>query len=113
MDTAKNEYAKVLETIQHIRKQAGGELEIPQICVLGDQSSGKSTWLSSVVSGLKGVLPAGRGTVTLCPIVVHVRCGESRHVVIRNTGQKIQTDTTDWQKTARTALEELMKKSHE
>lgn len=57
MDTAKNEYAKVPETIQHICKQAGGELEIPQICVLGDHSSGKSIWLSSVVSGLKGVLP--------------------------------------------------------
>lgn len=49
-------------------------------------------------------------TVTLCPIVVHVRCGEI-DVVIRNTGQKLQTDTTDWQKIARTALKELMKKS--
>ncbi|CAM9766895.1 unnamed protein product, partial [Discosporangium mesarthrocarpum] len=41
------------------------EISIPQICVMGDQSSGKS----SVLEALSGIpFPRGSGLVTRCPI---------------------------------------------
>ncbi|ODM94513.1 Dynamin-1-like protein [Orchesella cincta] len=46
------------------------KIELPQIVVVGSQSSGKS----SVLDGLVGfsILPRGSGTVTKCPIIVQL-----------------------------------------
>ncbi|ODM93301.1 Dynamin-1-like protein, partial [Orchesella cincta] len=46
------------------------EIQLPQIVVVGAQSSGKS----SVLDGLVGfsILPRGSGTVTKCPIIVQL-----------------------------------------
>ncbi len=53
------------------------ELNIPQICVMGDQSSGKS----SVLEALSGIpFPRGTGLVTRCPIrmvMKRARSGEA------------------------------------
>jgi hypothetical protein len=38
-------YANILERIEEIRKACDGRLELPQICVVGDQSAGKSSLL--------------------------------------------------------------------
>mmetsp|Transcript_22257 Transcript_22257/g.28817 ORF Transcript_22257/g.28817 Transcript_22257/m.28817 type:complete len:885 (-) Transcript_22257:283-2937(-) len=46
------------------------EVQLPQICVVGDQSSGKSSVLASI-SGLW--LPRGSGLVTRCPVQVQMR----------------------------------------
>ncbi len=50
---------------------------MPQICVMGDQSSGKS----SVLEALSGIpFPRGSGLVTRCPIrmvMKRARAGES------------------------------------
>ncbi|CAM9491796.1 unnamed protein product, partial [Heterosigma akashiwo] len=43
------------------------DVQLPQICVVGDQSSGKSSVLASI-SGLW--LPRGAGLVTRCPVQV-------------------------------------------
>eukprot|EP00898_Chlorokybus_atmophyticus_P005314 jgi/Chlat1/5784/Chrsp387S09016 len=53
------------EGIQH-------DLAIPQIAVVGDQSSGKS----SVLESLSGIpFPRGRGAVTRCPIEIQMKRG--------------------------------------
>ncbi|CAD7954869.1 unnamed protein product, partial [Amoebophrya sp. A120] len=60
-------YTKQLAALQKIRGIAGGDLRLPQICVVGDQSSGKS----SVLSLITGVtFPTAAGICTKAPIVV-------------------------------------------
>lgn len=61
---------KLLETLKTVRKIVNGEhLSLPQICVVGDQSSGKSSLLTSI-SGI--MFPEARGTCTRCPCVVNL-----------------------------------------
>ena len=43
-------------------------IELPQIVVLGAQSTGKSSVLESIVG--KDFLPRGSGIVTRCPLVL-------------------------------------------
>ena len=47
------------------------EINLPEIVVIGDQSSGKSSLLQSII--MKDILPRGTGTVTKCPIRVCIR----------------------------------------
>ena len=49
----------------------GNELEIPQIVVIGSQSSGKSSILENIV-GFE-FLPRGTDIVTRCPIVLQLQ----------------------------------------
>ena len=60
-----------------MRTEKGEALEWPQICVVGGQSEGKSTLLSSIVSAKLpsklNFLPEGGGMVTKCAIVVQMR----------------------------------------
>jgi len=60
-------YVQNLQTLQKIRKLAGGELDLPQICVIGDQSSGKSSLLEALTSIQ---FPVKGGICTKAPIVV-------------------------------------------
>jgi GTP-binding protein EngB required for normal cell division len=62
-------YANILERIEEIRKACDGRLELPQICVVGDQSAGKSSLLASI-SGIK--FPEASGMCTKCPIIVRL-----------------------------------------
>jgi len=48
-----------------------GEVELPQIVVVGGQSTGKSSVLESIVG--KDFLPRGSGIVTRCPLVLQLR----------------------------------------
>lgn len=50
---------------------AKNAMELPQIVVIGSQSSGKSSVLESIVG--KDFLPRGRGIVTRCPLVLQLR----------------------------------------
>eukprot|EP00392_Amoebophrya_sp_AT5.2_P009608 g9636.t1 len=63
-------YVRSLATLQKVRAIAGGDLKLPQICVVGDQSSGKSSLLSEI-TGVK--FPTASGTCTKAPIVVECR----------------------------------------
>ena len=65
-------YADILTSLEKIRALTGveGELQLPQITVIGDQSSGKS----SLLEALTGFpFPTNAGITTKCPIVVHTR----------------------------------------
>jgi interferon-induced GTP-binding protein Mx len=61
-------WLKLVEDLRALDLDA--ELNIPQICVMGDQSSGKS----SVLEALSGIpFPRGSGLVTRCPIRLVMR----------------------------------------
>ena len=65
-------YANILTSLEEIRALTGaeGDLQLPQITVIGDQSSGKS----SLLEALTGFpFPVKSGITTKCPIVVHTR----------------------------------------
>ena len=69
------------------------QLKMPQICVMGDQSSGKS----SVLESLSGIpFPRGAGLVTRCPIrmvMKRARAGEIWSAVISTTLHPEETYT--------------------
>lgn len=46
-------------------------IELPQIIVVGSQSTGKSSILESIVG--KDFLPRGSGIVTRCPLVLQLK----------------------------------------
>ena len=65
-----SDYVKSLKVLQRIREVAGSELKLPQMCVVGDQSSGKS----SVLERLTGInFPVKDGICTKAAIVVECR----------------------------------------
>ena len=65
------EYVKILEKIKEIRPLIRGyNLQLPQIVVIGDQSSGKSSVLESL-TGIK--FPVNSGICTRCPIIVNCK----------------------------------------
>ena len=70
---ANSNYSEILSKIEAIRRELNGEtleLNLPQIVVIGDQSSGKSSLLSEI-SGIP--FPAKVGITTKCPIVVYTK----------------------------------------
>lgn len=70
-DKGEDEYCIQLATLQKIRSIAGGyELNLPQICVVGDQSSGKSALLGEI-TGIN--FPVNVGMCTKAPIVVECK----------------------------------------
>ena len=67
------QYRNILNSLEAVRKQVGNdalELRFPQIVVIGDQSSGKSSLLSQI-TGIP--FPVKSGITTKCPIVVHTK----------------------------------------
>ena len=90
-----------IELIDRFREMFSSEhnrkLRLPQIIVVGDQSSGKSSILEAI-SGIK--LPKGVNTVTRCPIVMQMRKSEDQRTwikyrdvkkLITNTEHEIRT----------------------
>lgn len=49
----------------------GNSIQLPQIVVVGSQSTGKSSVLESIVG--RDFLPRGSGIVTRCPLVLSLR----------------------------------------
>eukprot|EP00736_Rhodelphis_marinus_P008872 Rmarinus@m.21664 len=67
-----------LRHIFHVTRKGCTEIDLPQIAVVGSQSSGKSSVLESIVG--RGFLPRGTGVVTRCPIIlqlVHIDGGQT------------------------------------
>lgn len=51
--------------------KARNSIELPQIVVIGAQSSGKSSVLESIVG--RDFLPRGNGIVTRCPLILNLK----------------------------------------
>mmetsp|Transcript_14631 Transcript_14631/g.25910 ORF Transcript_14631/g.25910 Transcript_14631/m.25910 type:complete len:628 (-) Transcript_14631:71-1954(-) len=85
-----NEYRRQLDALQKIRAISGGnELDLPQICVVGDQSSGKS----SLLAELTGInFPVNSGICTRAPIVVECKLSNERDHDI----YEIEQEDTSW-----------------
>ena len=65
----KNDLEK-MENIRQIVRKKSLEINLSQITVIGDQSSGKSSLLTEI-SGVS--FPINNGTTTRCPIIVHTK----------------------------------------
>jgi dynamin 1-like protein len=83
----------LINTLQDVFNTIGGELvELPQIAVVGCQSSGKSSVLEAVVG--KDFLPRGSGIVTRRPLVlqlVHANPGEEQYAeFLHKKGEKFK-----------------------
>jgi dynamin 1-like protein len=63
----------LINKIQEVLTFAGvqGQIDLPQIVVVGAQSSGKSSVLESIVG--KDFLPRGTGIVTRRPLILHLK----------------------------------------
>ena len=74
-DPNTDEYRAQLASLQRIRSIAGSsELDLPQICVVGDQSSGKSALLAEIT---RIQFPVNSGICTKAPIVVECNCDDA------------------------------------
>jgi interferon-induced GTP-binding protein Mx1 len=90
-----NEYCRQLVALENIRKICGGnQLDLPQICVVGDQSSGKSSLLAEV-TGIN--FPVSSGICTRAPIVVECKRDES----ISHDMYQIMLDDGNWKQVPR------------
>lgn len=69
----RSELLDAIDTLRHFNKK-GLDLPVPQLVVLGDQSSGKSSVLESVA---RISLPVGTGLCTRFPIELALRNGSS------------------------------------
>jgi len=82
-------YREVLSKIESVRnklsEQKLSKLNLPQITVIGDQSSGKSSLLSEI-SGIP--FPTSSGITTKCPIIVYTKFNSE----IQDTKYYIQSD---------------------
>ena len=111
MGSSATEFRRVLDALESIRAVVGsaGELSLPQICVVGDQSSGKSTLLGSLVEGLNEVLPQGAGTCTLAPIVVALRRAREGEQPSITVGDKVSSWDEEGRHKAQEIIRELQK----
>eukprot|EP00357_Protocruzia_adherens_P036460 CAMPEP_0114985458 /NCGR_PEP_ID=MMETSP0216-20121206/7870_1 /TAXON_ID=223996 /ORGANISM="Protocruzia adherens, Strain Boccale" /LENGTH=650 /DNA_ID=CAMNT_0002347761 /DNA_START=71 /DNA_END=2023 /DNA_ORIENTATION=- len=69
-DPYTTEVRPILDAFDRVRELLNNEIELPQIVVIGDQSSGKSSVLESLT---QVAFPKGQNCVTRCPIVVQIR----------------------------------------
>ena len=73
---SQDDYREILAKIETVRKTIGKnkyQISLPQITVIGDQSSGKSSLLSEI-SGVS--FPNNSGITTKCPAVVYTKYDE-------------------------------------
>eukprot|EP00758_Cryptobia_borreli_P011818 Tbor_TRINITY_DN5693_c1_g1::TRINITY_DN5693_c1_g1_i8::g.9265::m.9265/K14754/MX1; interferon-induced GTP-binding protein Mx1 len=75
LDTVQSRVKPILDLVDELRSMGVDKhVTLPQIAVMGDQSSGKS----SVLEALSGIaFPRGAGLVTRCPTQVNMRSGST------------------------------------
>jgi GTPase SAR1 family protein len=62
----------LVNKLQSVFAMSKTEFDLPQLVVVGSQSSGKSSVIEALVG--KDFLPRGRGIVTRVPLVLQARC---------------------------------------
>ncbi|XP_019371005.1 PREDICTED: dynamin-1-like protein isoform X4 [Crocodylus porosus] len=86
----------VINKLQDVFNTVGADIiQLPQIVVVGTQSSGKSSVLESLVG--RDLLPRGTGIITRRPLIlqlVHVSLDDSR----KTTGDENGVDAEEWGK---------------
>ncbi|KIP01924.1 hypothetical protein PHLGIDRAFT_96557 [Phlebiopsis gigantea 11061_1 CR5-6] len=79
---------KLVNKLQDTFANLGGELDMPQLAVVGSQSAGKSSVLETIVG--RDFLPRGQGIVTRRPLVLQLI-----HTPVPEDGSSSQT-YTEW-----------------
>ena len=82
-------YKKTLDTLNRIRELSGGELDLPQLCVVGDQSSGKSSLLKALT---EVDFPAKAKLCTRVPIVVTTKHSDENKFEIFSNSKSCYVD---------------------
>ncbi|KAH8074417.1 hypothetical protein JL721_1977 [Aureococcus anophagefferens] len=78
--TAQEVYLTTLDALSRMRDKCDGEISLPQLCVVGDQSSGKSSLLECLT---KVPFPVKSGICTRAPTVVQCRRADQLKCEIR------------------------------
>lgn len=89
-----NSLISIMNKLQDVFATVGSsqKVDLPQIVVVGSQSSGKSSVLESIVG--KSFLPRGTGIVTRAPLVLHlINSNDFYSENIRETSVKKETKT--------------------
>jgi len=92
------DYGIILNNIEQVRNILGkdaGELHLPQLVVVGDQSSGKSSLLKEIC---QVPFPTDHQICTKCPIIVHMKKNlkiESPKYSIKNENENKDTKIDD------------------
>ncbi|KAH9851979.1 Dynamin central region-domain-containing protein [Lenzites betulinus] len=84
---------KLVNQLQDTFANLGGELDMPQLAVVGSQSAGKSSVLETIVG--RDFLPRGSGIVTRRPLVlqlIHTPASESSAQTYTEWGQFLHID---------------------
>ena len=68
--TSRKSSPLLVRAIDSFSPTGGNEIDLPQIAVVGGQSSGKSSVLENIVG--RDFLPRGSGIVTRCPLVLQL-----------------------------------------
>lgn len=71
MDSLISVINKLQDVFQEVELEDGDQLKLPQIVVIGSQSSGKSSVLEAIVG--EDFLPRGAGIVTRCPLILQLQ----------------------------------------
>lgn len=73
---------KLQDVFYKINVQKDDMISLPQIVVIGSQSSGKSSVLESIVK--RDFLPRGSGIVTRCPLVLQLKHVKKNDISVRS-----------------------------
>ena len=87
---------EALNALDAVRADLRGrvsEIHLPEVVVVGNQSSGKSSVLESVS---RVPLPRGQGTVTRCPIQLRVRQSEAYKATVQDSGPLFNPHELPW-----------------
>ncbi len=75
-----------INKLQDVFNTIGAEsIQLPQIIVVGAQSSGKSSVLESIVG--RDFLPRGSGIVTRCPLILQLQHVKKEDMSIRSEAE--------------------------
>ncbi|CAL1714003.1 unnamed protein product [Somion occarium] len=80
---------KLVNKLQDTFANLGGELDMPQLAVVGSQSAGKSSVLETIVG--RDFLPRGQGIVTRRPLVLQLI-----HTPVPDPSSPNSTSYTEW-----------------
>ena len=82
MDSLISVINKLQDVFQEVEIEERDQINLPQIVVVGSQSSGKSSVLEAIVG--EDFLPRGAGIVTRCPLILQLQYVSMDDFSVRN-----------------------------
>ncbi len=82
MDSLISVINKLQDVFQEVEIEDRDQINLPQIVVIGSQSSGKSSVLEAIVG--EDFLPRGAGIVTRCPLILQLQYVSKDDISVRS-----------------------------